>query len=200
MQVAVLVPVKAFREAKGRLRGALPDDERMQLARWMATRVVEAAAPNQVVVVCDDADVARWAEGAGASVLWSPARGLNAAVGDGVRALSAEGFDSIVVSHSDLPLATDLGRLADPTRATLVPDGRDDGTNVLALPAGASITFGYGAGSFRHHLAECRRAGLDPRIVRDPLLALDVDTPDDLADPRVQEVLRWVPTNPASRP
>jgi 2-phospho-L-lactate guanylyltransferase len=199
VQVAVLVPVKAFRDAKGRLSGVLSDEERVQLARWMASRVVAAAAPNPVAVVCDDDAVAEWAEGVGAAVLWSPARGLNAAVGDGVGALVAEGFDSIVVTHSDLPLASDLGRLADPTRAILVPDGRDDGTNVLALPAGASITFGYGAGSFRHHLAECRRAGLDPHIVRDPLLALDVDTPADLADPRVQEVLPWVPTNPASR-
>ena len=198
MHLAVLVPVKSFREAKRRLSGALTDEERARLARWMATRVVEAGAPHPVFVVCDDTAVAEWAESVGATVLWRPARGLNAAVGDGVETLSAEGFDSIVISHSDLPLATDLGRFADPTRATLVPDARDDGTNVLALPAGASISFGYGAGSFHHHLDECRRLGLDPLVARDPSLALDVDTPADLADPRVLEVLPWVPTNPAS--
>ncbi|MGD9703540.1 MAG: 2-phospho-L-lactate guanylyltransferase [Acidimicrobiia bacterium] len=199
MQVAVLLPVKAFHEAKKRLRPALTDDERARLARWMAGRVVDAAAPHPVFVVCDDLAVARWAESVRASVLWRPARGLNAAVGDGFATLSGKGYRSIVVIHSDLPLASDLGRFADPVVATLVPDHREDGTNVLALPAGIPIEFGYGAGSFHHHLAECRRLGIEARVVHDPFLALDVDTPEELADRRVQEVLPWEPTNPASR-
>lgn len=199
MQVAVLLPVKAFHEAKGRLRPALTESERARLAKWMAGRVVAAAAPHPVFVVCDDLAVAGWADSVGATVLWRPARGLNAAVGDGFATLSGKGYDSIVVSHSDLPLATDLGRFADPVGATLIPDHRDDGTNVLALPAGIPFRFGYGAGSFHHHLAECHRLGMTVRVVRDPLLALDVDTPEELADPRVQEVLPWQPTNPASR-
>ncbi|MET0909978.1 MAG: 2-phospho-L-lactate guanylyltransferase [Ilumatobacteraceae bacterium] len=197
--IAVLLPVKAFHEAKARLRPALTDAERARLARWMAGRVVAAAAPHPVFVVCDDRAVAGWADSVGATVLWRPARGLNAAVGDGFATLSGDGYSSIVVSHSDLPLAADLGRFADAAAATLVPDHRDDGTNVLALPAALPFQFGYGAGSFHHHLAECRRLGVTARVVRDPLLALDVDTPDELADPRVQEVLPWQPTNPASR-
>jgi 2-phospho-L-lactate/phosphoenolpyruvate guanylyltransferase len=197
--VAVLLPVKAFREAKNRLRPALTDERRVQLAQWMAGRVVQAAAPHPVYVVCDDVAVARWAEGAGATVLWRPGHGLNAAVGDGFSTLSGKGFDSIVVTHSDLPLANDIGRFADPDVATLVPDHRDDGTNVLALPAGVAFEFRYGAGSFHQHLAECRRLGLQWQVVRDPQLGLDVDTPDELADARVQEVLPWEPTNPGNR-
>lgn len=200
MRVAVLIPVKAFTAAKRRLSGVLSDEERRTLARWMAERVVTAAAPHPVFVVCDDEAVASWAEGVGATVLWRPAHGLNAAVGDGFATLSGKGFDTIVVSHSDLPLADDLGRLAEPGVATLVPDHRDDGTNVMAIPAGASIRFGYGAGSFRHHLGECRRLGLPTRVVRDPLLALDVDTPDELAHPLVQEVITWAPTSRGSLP
>ena len=114
MQVAVLLPVKAFHEAKGRLRPALSESERARLAQWMAGRVVAAAAPHPVFVVCDDPAVAGWADSVGATVLWRPAHGLNAAVGDGFATLSGKGYDSIVVSHSDLPLATDLGRFADP--------------------------------------------------------------------------------------
>jgi hypothetical protein len=37
------------------------------------------------------------------------------------------------------------------------------------------------------------------RVRRDPLLALDIDTPSDLAHPLVQEVLpTWLPTNLAN--
>ena len=43
-------------------------------------------------------------------------------------------------------------------------------------------------------------AGLPVAVRRDPLLAIDIDTPSDLAHPLVQEVLpAWLPTNPANR-
>ncbi len=51
---AVVVPVKAFGEAKVRLAGALDPGERARLARHMAEIVLLAAAPLPVVVVCDD--------------------------------------------------------------------------------------------------------------------------------------------------
>jgi 2-phospho-L-lactate guanylyltransferase len=62
-----------------------------------------------------------------------------------------------------------------------VPCHRDDGTNVVSLPAGSPFRFGYGPGSFRRHAAEARRLGLAVRVVRDPELAFDVDLPEDLA-------------------
>ena len=58
---AVLVPVKAFSEAKGRLDTALNDAERAALAAAMADRVLAAAFPLPIVVVCDDNEVAAWA-------------------------------------------------------------------------------------------------------------------------------------------
>ena len=58
--VAVLVPVKAFGEAKLRLAPALDPTHRATLARTMATHVVTSAAPLPTAVVCDDAEVAAW--------------------------------------------------------------------------------------------------------------------------------------------
>ena len=49
--VAVLVPVKAFAEAKLRLAPALDPAHRAELARAMATHVVNSAAPLPVAVV-----------------------------------------------------------------------------------------------------------------------------------------------------
>nr|MDP9021066.1 2-phospho-L-lactate guanylyltransferase [Actinomycetota bacterium] len=74
MDAAVLVPVKAFARAKLRLAPALDGPARESLARAMAARVVAAAAPLPVTVVCDDDDVAAWARTNGASVVWAPGR------------------------------------------------------------------------------------------------------------------------------
>lgn len=179
----VLVPVKSFTEAKVRLAPALDDRSRAALARGMARIVVAAAAPLPVAVVCDDAAVAEWARSVGAEVFWRPERGLNGAVSDGVSRFAADGFDRVVVAHADLPLAEDLAWVADHEGVTLVPDRRDDGTNVICVPTGTGFGFSYGPGSFRRHLAEADRLGLDPRVVREPRLGWDIDTPGDLAPP-----------------
>lgn len=181
MAAVVLVPVKSFGQAKLRLAPALPADQRAELARHMAAKVLAAAAPLDVWVVCDDDEVSTWAVAHGAQVLLRPGRGLNGAVADGVEHLAREGFDQVIVAHADLPLATTLGWLADFDGVTLVPDRHDDGTNVACVPAAAGFTFAYGAGSFARHCAEAERLGLTLRIERDVPLGWDVDVPADLS-------------------
>ena len=179
---AVLVPVKGFTAAKARLAAVLGPDERRSLARSLADVVLAAAAPLPVLVVCDDDEVAAWARDRGARALRVEPRGLDAAVTEGVAALAAEGVERVVVAHADLPRAAGLAELAgapgDPV--VLVPDRDDDGTNVAVVPAGAGFRFAYGPGSFGRHMAEARRLGLGPRVVRRAELAWDVDEPDDL--------------------
>ena len=186
MAPAVLVPVKAFALAKVRLAPALDGVAREALARHMATVVVSAAAPLPVAVVCEDPDVAAWAGALGAEVVWAPGRGLDRAVTDGVAHLAARGFDRVVVAHGDLPLATSFATLADGDGVALVPDRRDDGTNVAVVPAACGFTFSYGPGSFRRHCREARRLSLGPRVVRAPALAWDVDRPCDLVLPSLR--------------
>jgi 2-phospho-L-lactate guanylyltransferase len=175
--------VKAFDQAKLRLAPALDPAERADLARSMATHVVAAAAPLPVWVVCDDRTVADWAAGVGASVVWRPGHGLNGAVTDGVAHLAGVGVEQVIVAHGDLPHALDLAWVADFDGVTLVPDRRDDGTNVASVPTTAAFTFRYGPGSFRRHVAETERLGLALRIEREPHLGWDVDLPADLARP-----------------
>jgi 2-phospho-L-lactate/phosphoenolpyruvate guanylyltransferase len=179
---AVLVPVKGFAVAKARLAPALGADDRRALARELADVVLAAAAPLPVLVVCDDDEVAAWADEAGARVLRVEPRGLDAAVTEGVDALAAAGVARVVVAHADLPRAAGLAGLAgtagDPV--TLVPDRAEDGTNVAVVPSAAGFRFAYGPGSFRRHVAEAARLGLGPRVVRRADLAWDVDVPADL--------------------
>ena len=178
--VAVLVPVKAFDQAKVRLAPALTPDARAALARAMAEHVLAACAPLPTAVVCDDADVATWARARGARVVWEPGRGLNRAVQAGVARLRAAGARRVIVAHGDLPLAGAVEWVARFAGVTLVPDRFDDGTNVVCVPTDAGFAFTYGPGSFRRHGAEARRLGLGLRVVREPLLGYDVDWPADL--------------------
>ncbi|HTT86592.1 MAG TPA: hypothetical protein VMF60_04435, partial [Acidimicrobiales bacterium] len=115
-----------------------------------------------------------------ALVLPEPRRGLNGAVESGVARLAGLGADEVMVAHGDLPLAHGLESLAGYDGITLVPDRRDDGTNVVCLPARAPFRFSYGPGSFLRHRAEARRLGLASRVVRHPDLAWDVDVPADI--------------------
>ncbi len=192
----VLIPIKAFTQAKVRLAGVLSNDERRRLATRMAAEVIRAAGALPVHVVCDDEDVAEWARTQGAEVVWAPGFGLNGAVGYGVEVLAAAGISRVIVSHADLPLAADLTSLLDlrpnepvsPTpdppsidTVTLVPDRRRDGTNVVVVPAAAGFHFSYGQGSFRSHCEEAARLGLRVRVTEPAELTLDIDLPSDLA-------------------
>ena len=185
MAAAALIPVKAFAAAKVRLAPALDAERRARLAREMATHVVRAAAPLPVSVVCDDDEVRSWAESVGARPIWTPGLGLDGAVEAGVAALGAAGIETVVVAHSDLPLAAGLadlvGRAGD--RMLLVPDRHDDGTNVAVVGPGTGFRFAYGQGSFARHVAEAARLGLGPVVHRAADLGWDVDLPDDLLLP-----------------
>ena len=176
----VLIPVKSFAAGKARLAPTLDRNGRAELSRMMATRVLEAAAPLPVAVVCDDAVVGSWAVENGAMALPEPGRGLNGAVEAGVARLAALGASEVLVAHADLPLAQGLAQLAGFDGITLVPDRRDDGTNVVCVPADAPFRFAYGPGSFGRHRAEVERLGRAYRVVREPDLAWDVDIPSDI--------------------
>jgi len=190
VDAAVLVPVKSFHAAKRRLADWLAPQDRERLARWMAERVLAAAAPLPVFVACDDDRVAEWAESRGAHVSWGPGLGLNGAIDHGIDTMSGKGIDHVVVAHGDLPLASALAGLAVPGHVVIVPDRRRDGTNVLSRPTAVAIRAEYGAASFTRHLATAIGSGAPVSVRRDPRLAIDVDTIADCRHPDVAPLLR----------
>lgn len=177
---AVLVPVKSFHQAKLRLAPALSPDRRAELARTMAEQVLRSAGDLPAAVVCDDRDVAAWARNLGVLVIWEPGRGLNGAVAAGVTHLAAAGVEQVVVAAGDLPLAQDLRWVTDFDGITIVPDRRQDGTNVIAVPTARPFGFSYGPGSFSRHLTEAQTLGVPIRVVYASPLGWDVDLPADL--------------------
>lgn len=199
MDRVVLVPVKAFADAKARLAPVLSPAQREELSRWMAARVLAAAGNLAVYVACDDDRVADWATDHGATVLWRPGVGLNRAVNSSISELRELGVDHVIVAHGDLPCAHDLPAVAREGTIVLVPDARGDGTNVAALPTSVAFELAYGPWSFARHLAQAIADDLPIAVRRDALLCRDIDTPTDLFHPLVQGVLpSWMPTSPDS--
>ena len=161
MHVAVLVPVKRFRAAKGRLVGTISAEDRARFARWMATGVIDAVRQFPTFVACDDDDVADWAEHHGAQVIWGEGLGLNGAIDDGIGQIAKHDIDHIVVAHADLPRPANIARVARQGCITLVPDRRRDGTNVMAFPSTCPLRASYGGGSFSRHLAQALDLALE---------------------------------------
>lgn len=197
----MLIPIKAFTAAKGRLVPVLSPAERERLARWTAERVLAAAGELPVFVACDSVDVAEWAQAHGAEVVWGEGQGLNGAVDQAVAALAAAGHGHVTVVHSDLPRPVALSTFGVAHRITLVPDQHLDGTNVMSFPLATPVAAAYGAGSFRRHLTAALASGISVEVVRDRFMALDIDHPADLTHPLVKDVLpAWLRTNPANPP
>ena len=185
-----MVPIKRFADAKRRLAGIVSAEDRAELARAMAGRVLLAGNGLTNIVVSNDDDVALWARARGADVVRDNGGGLNAAVRAGVDFARAAGFDTAIVIHADIPLARGLDRFGgvDQQTAVLVPDARNEGTNVLVIPTALQMEFHYGAGSFDRHHRELLRLGLRVVVAPDAHLGADVDNPCDLAFARAAGV------------
>ena len=147
--------------------------------RQMAETVIAAAHGLPVWVVTDDNEVADWAQEMHVATHRVGVSWLNAATTAAAAAAAAAGAARIIISHADLPSASDLRVVTGPGVA-IAPDRRRDGTNVMSLPTGTGFTFAYGPGSFVKHRAEAARLGLEFSEVYDASLAWDVDSPADL--------------------
>lgn len=182
MRSAVVIPIKSFTVAKGRLADTLTPAQRAELAQQCAATVVQAAQKLPVYVVCADTQVAQWARERGAHVVDCQTPGLDVAVNAGREAAETDGATHIIVAHADLPLATSLSHVVREGRVSMVPDRHNDGTNVLSFPAGVNFTTAYGPGSFDNHIRIAESLGLTVEIINDESLALDLDTADDLGE------------------
>jgi 2-phospho-L-lactate/phosphoenolpyruvate guanylyltransferase len=190
VRTLAILPVKSFSAAKQRLAGSLGAGSRQALAQAMFTDVLRALRRvpglDGIAVVTSDRTAEAAATGRNVRVLADTARaGQSEAALIGIRHALAEGYDRVVLVPGDTPLVQpdDLaGMLAGARGITIVPDRHGTGTNALVLAPPDAIEPSFGDGSFARHLAAAASAGLPHRVQEIPALALDVDTPDDLAE------------------
>jgi 2-phospho-L-lactate/phosphoenolpyruvate guanylyltransferase len=157
----------------------------------MAEDVLQAlaAAPGLagILVVTADPAAAAIAVRCGARVTTEGARaGHTAAVAAAARRLKAEGLGMLALP-GDIPLLApdDIAQLLEtrrrPPAFTIVPARDEMGSNaVLCSPADA-VPLRFGAESFFPHLHAARARSIEPRVLRLAGIALDIDTPEDLA-------------------
>jgi 2-phospho-L-lactate guanylyltransferase len=191
--IYAVVPVKDTSDAKRRLAGVLGGARRQELALAMCEDVLATLAGVRelagIFVVTVDPAAAAIAPRYGAHVLSAGAReGHTGAVAAAARELAAEGMLTL---PGDIPLleGDDIRQLIDVHRATtrdaraftIVPARDERGSNAIVSSPAAAVPLRFGADSFIPHLAAAKRCAIEPVVVHLPRIALDIDTPDDVA-------------------
>ena len=196
MQVALL-PVRALASAKGRLGASLSPADREALTREMLDDMIHALARARSVartfVVSADARVLDDARRLGAEPLAEGAvRGLNPAVASAAAVLEKLGVRRLLTIPGDVPLIdpaeVDQIFATDPAAypVVLVPSASGTGTNALLTSPPTVIPPRFEGASLAAHRALCRERGVACQVLALASFALDVDTPEDLAELRAR--------------
>ena len=186
-----VVPFKGTAQAKQRLAPALTSAQRQELALAMLDDVLRSLAAvtelAEVLVVTVDPAAGALAAQFGARVSSDDAcEGHTAAVTGAAHRLAAQGLGLLTVP-GDIPLVEpdDIRALLAAHGAasgfTIVPARDEMGSNAILCSPADAVPLRFGDNSFFPHLAAARAHGLEPQIVRRPRIALDIDTPEDLA-------------------
>jgi len=194
MNVAALMPVKGFRNAKQRLNRILSSAARELLAKTMFRDVLRqvriARGLAGTFVVTGDDQVAAIASALGAEVIReAEERGETSAVDFARQELQSAGCEAVLIIPADIPLvrAADieqvLARVPDGATtpfALLVPSHDRLGTNALLLAPPGVIRLRFGYDSFSFHMGQVTAQGLPIRYMENEHMALDIDEPKDL--------------------
>jgi len=190
--IVAAVPVKDLVNAKQRLTTLLDPEQRAMLARAMLRDVLAALGRTRGIepwLVTRDADVEAIARAHGVRVVREAAnRGHTAAVAFAQREAMDAGAAAFLTLPGDVPCVTpaEIETLAThalerPPAAVFAASRSGRGTNGVALAPPAVMPLTFGEPSFANHLATARAHGLVPSVLALPGLALDVDTPEDVA-------------------
>jgi 2-phospho-L-lactate/phosphoenolpyruvate guanylyltransferase len=187
-----IIPVKEFDGAKHRLSDLLSPPQRRRLAETMLTDVLDAVAGSRllagVVIVTLDPHATALGQKIGARILTEGARdGHTGSVNAGRRILAAEGRGGMITMPGDIPAvraseidAVLAAHLAAPS-FTISPAHDDLGSNAVVCSPPEQVALRFGDNSYFPHLDAARRHGIEPTVIRQPGIAVDIDHPVDLA-------------------
>jgi 2-phospho-L-lactate guanylyltransferase len=113
--------------------------------------------------------------------------GHSGAVAAAARLLAEEGCRGMLTLPGDIPLVTpaeiaDLLAAHHPAPAFTIAPSRDErGSNAIICSPPEAVPLRFGEDSYFPHLRAAEACGIRPTVLRLPGIALDVDTPEDLA-------------------
>ena len=189
--IFAILPVKSPRNAKQRLTGFLPPEDRESLARLLYRQTLAALCRadgiDRVVVATSDPEFAEHASDRGAAVFEETEQISHSVSADAAcwRAMQM-GASTAMLVPIDVPTVTpadftQLARAARPGLA-IVPSADGAGTNALVRTPPDCIESRFGPGSFRAHCDQALAKGLALEVLRVPGLMFDIDTPEDVAE------------------
>jgi 2-phospho-L-lactate/phosphoenolpyruvate guanylyltransferase len=187
-----IVPVKELDGAKQRLAPLLSPAQRRALIEVMMGEVLEAVAGAKclagLLVVTLDPQATAFASRLGARIVSDGARdGHTGSVDAARRLLAREGRGGMITVPGDIPAATSTeidavvaAHLAAPA-FTISPAHDDLGSNAVICSPPDGVPLRFGENSYFPHLEAARRCGIEPTVIRQPGIAMDIDHPVDLA-------------------
>jgi 2-phospho-L-lactate/phosphoenolpyruvate guanylyltransferase len=193
VRTLAVVPIKSLANAKQRLSKALAGGTRRSLVQTMFSDVLaalrRAEGVEAVVVITDDVIAESLARGHGIVVLPDGREvGQSHATQIGIDYARENGFERVLLVPGDTPLLDPVeleGLLTrcerDEIDVAIVPDRHGTGTNALLIAPPDAFAPSFGPDSLERHVGNAREAGLVHRVEHVESLALDVDTPADLA-------------------
>lgn len=187
-----VIPVKNVENAKQRLAGTLSPNERQTLFLAMVEDVLTAVSAADglagVMLVTREPAAVRLAECYGARVLIEPENaGHTAASSFGANTLANEGAVGMLQLPGDIAGVTTadidavLAAHGEAPSVTIAPSRDQLGSNAVACSPPDLLPLRFGDDSYFPHLQSARDLGIEPRVVKRGGLALDLDTPEDLA-------------------
>jgi 2-phospho-L-lactate/phosphoenolpyruvate guanylyltransferase len=192
VDIWAVVPIKELDGAKQRLAPLLSPGQRRALIEVMMGEVLEAVAGVRslagIMVVTLDPQVTVFATRLGARVVTDGARdGHTGSVTAGLSLLAREGRGGMITVPGDIPAATSgeieqvlAAHLAAPS-FTISPAHDDLGSNAVVCSPPDAVPLRFGDNSYFPHLDAARRCGIEPTVIRQPGIAMDIDHPIDLA-------------------
>jgi len=193
VRTLAIVPIKSLANAKQRLAKTLAGGSRRSLVQAMFSDVLGGLRRTEgidaVAVVTDDVVADSLARGDRVVVLPDGREaGQSQATEVGIAYAREQGYERVLLVPGDTPLLNPveieelLMRCArDEVGVAVVPDRHGTGTNALLIAPPGAFPPSFGPDSLERHLAHARDGGLVHRVEHVPSLALDIDTPSDLA-------------------
>ncbi|CAM5318881.1 Phosphoenolpyruvate guanylyltransferase [Afipia felis] len=192
-RIWALIPVKKFDTAKSRLASAMSDKDRcalaMAMARDVATALKHARTIARVAMVSDITALEQVTGLDGIDHFHTrQAQGLNEDLALAARWAETQGATHVLIVHADLPQLTSqaidsfvagVGDMpASQIRVAACKQGT--GTNLLLAPVPLPLSLVFGRNSLARFCECAGAANISVDVVRDPVLANDIDTPEDL--------------------